>query len=375
MIIFRLPDLGEGLAEAVIREWYVKVGDTVTVDQPLVSMETAKAVLDVPSPIAGKIEKLFGNDGDTIETGHPLMGFAGEGEIASKHTDKGTVVGAIEETGHVIKESAVGISTEKFSGERAKATPAVRALAKRLGVNLNEIQVSGERINAEDVERAAAQLKTAGNVGKDWEKLSQLRQAMVLSMNQSHREVVPVTIVDDADIHAWKPGVDVTIQMMRAIAKACEAEPKLNAFFNSQNSSFKLNKNINLGVAVDTSEGLFVPVVKDVAHLSDEALRTKINEFKTKAQEKKFHPDDLRDATITLSNFGVFAGRYASPIIVPPMVAIIAMGRLRREGVAVGDKIEIHRILPLSLTFDHRLVTGGEAARFLKILIEQLQSG
>lgn len=378
MKIFKLPDLGEGLPDAVIRKWYVKVGDQVTIDQPLVAMETAKALVDVPSPYAGKIEKLFGNPGDTIETGNPLVGFEGEEELETKEKrDTGTVVGTIEENETVLQEPPTGIVSRKAQPpiERIKATPAVRALAKKLGVDLTQIKQRGTRITAEDVRAATEHKQPIGKVENTTkpQPLDAVRRTMVLSMTKSHAEVVPVTLVDDADIHAWSTDQDVTLRVLRAMVAACQEVPMLNVHFLSEQEAYQPFTEINIGVAVDTPHGLYVPVLKDVAHQNDKMLRRRINQFKKQAQEKTITQEDLHGATITLTNFGSLAGRYANPIILPPMVAIIGIGRIRKEVVAVDNKFEMHRMLPLSVTIDHRIVTGGEAARFLKSLIDTLE--
>lgn len=346
MIIFNLPDLGEGLPDAIIREWYVKPGDEVTADQALASMETAKALVDVPSPYSGKIEKLFGKPGDTIETGQPIIGFAGEEEESEKKSS---------------------ISPKESEVNTIRATPAVRALAKKLGVNLADIVPQGERITLAEVEQAAQKSGTG-----DMEALSPIQRAMALSMTDSHRRVTPITLCDDADVSAWNPGQDITIRLIRAVAAACAAVPMLNATFDDEKLSYRLNPQINLGIAVDTPHGLYVPVIKNIAAASDEQLRQQIDLYKKQAQEKSIAQADLHNSTITLSNYGAFAGRYGNPIIVPPMVAIVGVGKARDAVVAVEGKPAVHRIVPLSVTVDHRIITGGEAARFLKTLLDDL---
>jgi pyruvate dehydrogenase E2 component (dihydrolipoamide acetyltransferase) len=373
MKIFKLPDLGEGLPNAEIREWYVKVGDVVKVDQPLVAMETAKALVDVPSPYAGKIEKLFGNVGDTIDTHQPLIGFEGESdESAAKPKDAGTVVGAIESSEKILEESATGVAAKKSAEQkRVKATPAVRMLAKQLGVNIENITpATGDTITAEDVKRAITTTTTTS--AADLTSLSNVGRAMLLSMTQS-QAVARVTLVDDADLHAWADNQDMTIRVIRAVQAACQAVPLLNAYFNAEKMGYKIQSTINIGIAVDTEHGLYVPVVKDVAHQDDSSLRKTIDRFKQHAQDRSFPQADLQGATIMLSNFGTLAGRYANPIIVPPMVAIVGVGRARDGVVAENGKAVVHRILPLAISTDHRLITGGEMARFLKVLIDTLQ--
>lgn len=371
MKIFKLPDLGEGLPDAIIREWHIQVGDTVKTDQPLVSMETAKALVEVPSPYDGTIEKLFGNVDDTIETGQPLIGFEGESE-EEETKDTGTVVGAIEESSDVLTETATGI---KSTNGRIKATPAVRALAKRLGVDLSTITPSGDRITAEEVKHATGGVakKSTSEMPTDMEKMSPVQQAMVLSMTQSHREVVPVTLSDEVDISAWKGKENITLRVIRAIQTACEKEPMLNATFDGKHLAFRYNKQINLGLAVDTPHGLYVPVLKDIAAQNNEQLREKINQFKEQAQNKTIAQDDLHGGTIILSNFGTLAGRTANPVIIPPMTAIIGIGKLYDTVIPVNGQPAIRPVLPISVTVDHRAVTGGQLARFLRAMMDALE--
>jgi 2-oxoisovalerate dehydrogenase E2 component (dihydrolipoyl transacylase) len=376
MKLFKLPDLGEGLPDAIIREWYVKEGDEISHDQPMVAMETAKALVDVPAPFDGKVEKLFGAVGDTIETGKPLIGFEGEGE-AEINKDTGTVVGSIQEGGVDLERKSPATSHVARQDNTLKITPAVRALAKRLGVDLNRVQNTGARITAADIQglsnNAPTEKMSDEKIPVKGEILSQARKAMVQSMTLSHSQVVPVSIVDDADLFSWNKDQDFTLRLLHAMVSGVQAVPLLNASFDAKNYAFIQNESINIGLAVDTPHGLFVPVLKDVANKSDAQLREKINQFKINAKDKTFSREDLQGATISLSNVGTIAGRYASPAVIPPMVAIVAFGKLRDEPVAFEGKLAIHPRLPVSLTFDHRLVTGGEAARFLKALIDSLE--
>ncbi len=372
MKIFYLPDLGEGLPDAEVREWYVKIGDEVKVDQPLVAMETAKAVVDVPSPRSGRIVKFHGQPGDVINTGAALVEFEDGDDVVAEHS-------------HAPAQSVSAHSKPATTGDAVKAIPAVRALAKKLNVDLAQVPASGAngQITLEDVERTAKgsphpiphpnPLPGGEGIGKDFEPVRGVRRAMVTTMTHSHQEVVPVTIVDDADIHAWPEKTDITLRVVRAIIAACKAEPALNAWFDSKAMARRLFSEIHLGLAMDSPDGLFVPVLKNIEKSSTEDLRTTINRFKEQVKARTIPQDDLKGATIVLSNVGIFAGKYANPIIVPPMVAILAMGKIRDEVVAHNGKMEIHRIMPLSITVDHRVVTGGESARFLAALIKDLQ--
>ncbi len=369
MELFNLPDLGEGLPDAEIHEWFVKEGDVVRLDQPIVSMETAKAVVEVPSPQDGTIVKCYGKPGDIIKTGQPLVAFA---EAKSSSRDKGTVVGKLEES-TAITEDTFTIGTSATRGSRPKATPAVRLLAKKLGCDLTTIKGTGEFgvITLEDVQQQADK---QSKLPEGFEPLHGVRRTMLAHMVQSHQEVVPVSIFDEADIHQWDEKTDITTRLIRAIIFATKQEPALNAWFNTAHGARKLFEKVHLGLAMDSHDGLFVPVIHDAGSHTDAELRNIINEFKKSVQSRTVPAEQLKGATITLSNFGKFAGKFASPIIVPPMVAIIAVGRIYDGAVSQNGTIKSHRLLPLSLSFDHRAVTGGEATRFLAAMIESLEA-
>ena len=361
MSTFVLPDLGEGLQEAELVAWHVGEGDHVVADQPLVSVETEKAVVEVPSPQAGKIARLCAQPGERVKVGGPLVEFE-EGP----RTDSGTIVGELTAAEPVTMPAqpvppALGV----------RAAPAVRALAQRLGVELATIAASGPggSVTSADVERAAR----AQTEGSPAEPLAGVRRAMALNMARSHAEIVPATVSDEADIEAWPARSDVTIRLARAIVAGCAASPGLNAWYDSRTMERRLLKQIDLGLAVDTEDGLFVPVLRNIGGRDPADLRRGIEAMKKDVRARTVPVAELRGQTITLSNFGMFAGRFAALVIVPPQVAIIGAGRISRRATVVDDKIAAHRILPLSLTFDHRAVTGGEAARFLKAAIDDLE--
>ena len=369
MEIFNLPDLGEGLPDAEIHEWYVKEGDMVQLDQPVVSMETAKAVVDVPSPQAGTIVKCYGKPGTVIKTGHPLIAF----EISTQSKkDKGTVVGTLEQSHEAAPDNFIIRSNS--SANRPKATPAVRTLAKKLGVDLSTLTGSGEHglITKEDVEISAL---PSPLFDEGFEPLHGVRRAMYQSMVESHKQVVPVTIFDETDIHAWESDEDITVRLILAIIEAAHQEPALNAWFNTDNKARKCFNEVHLGLAMDSEEGLFVPVISNSQSMTNTSLRDQINILKTGVLKRNLPQETFKGATFTLSNFGKFAGRFASPIIVPPMVAILAVGRSYDAIVSVDGKPQSHRLIPLSLSFDHRAVTGGEATRFLGIIKQCLEKG
>ena len=364
MKIFKLPDLGEGLVEAEIIEWHIAPGDELKADQPLVAVETAKAIVDIPAPFSGRVTRLFGEAGQIIHTGDPLVEFEGEEPI-----DRGTVVGTIQVGKQVLKDRPVGAG--RGSTAAIKATPAVRALAQRLEVDLSVVTPSGPDglITAADVQRVAKILAEAGPL----ESLRGVRRAMARNMAQAHAEVVPVTLFDEADIDAWPPGSDVTLRLIRALIVACQAEPSLNAWYDSHAVGRRVLKAIHLGIAVDSADGLFVAVLRDVDSRSATELRANLDALKQAVASRQIPPEQLRGYTITLSNFGTIAGRHATPVVLPPTVAILGAGKIRPQVVAAAGQPAVHRLLPLSLTFDHRAVTGGEAGRFLGAALTDLQ--
>ncbi len=368
MIVFKLPDLGEGLQEAEIVEWHVHVGDAIQADQPLVSVETAKAIVEIPSPQSGRIAKLFGQPGDIVHLGAALVAFEGAG---GQDADAGTVVGQMPAGQRVVHEAPAALGRGAGAGG-VKAMPAVRALARKLDVDLSMITPSGPDgvITAADVERAA---KTFADLGPP-EVLRGVRRAMAQNMARAQNEVAAATVIDDADIHAWAPGTDVTIRLIRALVAGCRAVPGLNAWFDGNAGRRHVLEKIDVGIAVDLPDGLFVPVLRNVAHRDAADLRAGLDRMRADIKARKIPPEELRGNTITLSNFGMIAGKYAAPIVVPPTVAILGAGRIHEQVVAAGGAPAVHRVLPLSLTFDHRVVTGGEAARFLAAVIADLEA-
>ncbi len=440
---FHLPDLGEGLPDATIVEWLVKEGDIVKLDAPLVSMETAKAVVEVPAPYSGKVTKLYGKNGDVIDTGaalidveiDPKLPQRAEAESTGHHhapppkaaapapaapaaapvtrvetlrEDSGTVVGAMEASDRVVNEAAVAVGG-------VKAVPAVRALAKKLNVDLSKVIPSGTGsvVTLQDVKTAAAAgtakagppvstpsrataVQTAApaavpartafsasgqpmrtsppsqNLIGQPDQLKGVRRNMARVMADAHARVVPTTLCDDADLHAWSGKQDITGRLIRAIVTACKAVPALNAWFDGENLTRTLHPHVDVGIAVDTDDGLFVPALRNADILDPVGVREAINRIREQVKNRSIPAEELKGYTISLSNFGMFAGRYATPVVVPPCVAIIGAGKLCHDVVAVMGGIEVHRRMPISLTFDHRATTGGEAARFLKALLDDL---
>lgn len=368
MTVFVLPDVGEGLQEAEIVAWHVAVGDHVVADQPLVSVETDKAVVEIPSPQSGHVAALHGERGDVVPVGAPLVDFAD-----GTHHDVGAIVGDLPSDD--AEPAAAGPAPPPaVSGGTSKATPLVRRLAKKLSVDLDAVVPSGPHgsVTRADVE-AAARDETGSDEARV-EPLRGVRRAMDANMTRAHAEVVPATVTDEADITDWQPGTDTTVRLVRAVAHACATEPALNAAYLGRDEGRRMHVHVDVGIAVDTPDGLFVPVLRDVAARDADDLRLGLDAMRADVEARSVAPEHLQGATITLSNFGVFGGRHASLVVVPPQVAIVGAGRARDAVAPHAGGIAVRRLLPLSLTFDHRVVMGGEATRFLVALRADLEA-
>ena len=388
---FNLPDLGEGLPEAEIVSWHVAEGDAIAVDQPLVSVETAKAVVEVPSPHNGIVARLHAAAGDIVATGAPLVDFGSAAATASAEAapapapapaaeeNAATVVGNVPTGSEIIEETAIAGGSKRRKKGRVKATPSVRTEAKRHNIDLALVTPSGKngQITLADLTRhraSGSRVRPARSpMPGQPEPLRGPRRAMAQSMS-AHRDEIPLcTIFDDADIHEWQNKRDFTARILRATAQGCIAEPRLNGFFNGASLSHQAESRVDIAMAVDTDEGLIVPVIRQVEEMSLEQIREAVAETKKKTVERTMAPQDMVDYTFTVSNFGMLAGRYATPLMVPPTVAILGSGKLQHDVVAVMGGIEVHRRIPLSLSFDHRCITGGEACRFLAAVINDLE--
>jgi len=364
MTDFCLPDLGEGLDEAEIVAWHAGVGDRVVADQPLVSVETDKAIVEIPSPRSGQIAKCFGEPGEVLKVGDPLVAFED-----AERKDAASVVGQIPaappETTRIPATSAADASS-------IRAAPAVRRRARQLGVDLAGVASSGTHgeITLQDLEEAAG----SPALGSPIHKLSGPRRTMARNMARARDEVVPATLYDDADVDHWSRDDDPTLRLLHGIAAACRAEPLLNAWHDADTGQLRVHDQIDLGIAVDTDQGLFVPVLRDIGGRADDELRAGLQRLKGDVKTRSIPPSELRGATITLSNFGMLGGRYAALVVVPPQIAILGAGRMAPRAVVADGEVRVHRVMPLSLTFDHRVITGGEAARFLAAMKDALES-
>ncbi len=368
MKIFHLPDLGEGLTEAEIHAWHVEVGQSIEADAPMVSVETAKAIVEVPAPWSGVVTTLHGAVGEVIATGAALVSFEGEASAA-------TVVGQLShQAAGLAKEEAI-VTTSKLSHTREgiAALPSAHHLARQLQINLKEVKGNLPYLTPRDVLKHAQQHpKTATNTPTiAGEPLRGVRRSMAEAMSASHAQVVPVTVNEIAKLSAWVGKQDVTLRVIRAIIHAHQVQPALNAWFDGKH--LQLHEDIHLGLGMDVDDALFVPVLKSVNRHTPQEWRETIDTYKAQLKSRSMKSEDLRGSTFMLSNFGMFTGFFANPIVVPPNVAILGTGRLRETPVVTAAGIVAAKTLPLSLSLDHRAVTGKEATTFLAALIEDLE--
>jgi pyruvate dehydrogenase E2 component (dihydrolipoamide acetyltransferase) len=310
---------------------------------------------------------LHGAAGDIIATGAPLIDF-----------DAGTVVGTMPPTAdqeHIEPAANDPARTRPHTAApHVRAVPAARLLAQRLRVDIASLAGSGRGglVTLDDV-LAHGSAKPPSQPPAAAEPLRGARRVMAQSMSASRDQVSGSTVCDDADIHGWTRRGDYMVRLMRALVQAWRAEPALNAWYHADSSSRTLLDYIDLAVAIDTPAGLIVPVVRSIDAKCPEELRAALAAQKQAAHEKRTAPRDLRGFTLMLSNFGTLAGRYGIPLVVPPAVAILGAGKVREDAVAVDGTVRAHRRMPLSLSFDHRCITGGEACRFLAAAIADLE--
>jgi len=384
---FKFPDVGEGIAEGEIVRWLVKEGDSVKEDQDLLEVETDKALLTLNSPYTGKVTRLHGKEGDIIKVGDVLTTVdAGDKEgtvTGAEKGDSGTVVGTLNdnEVVEVIRP--------------VQATPAVRALAKQMGIDLASVKGTGPggRITKEDVETAATKTGEQTSAEADAYGLVEkiplrgIRRTVAKRMAEASKRVAEVTIWEDADITeleqvrarerkvAEEKGVKLTYLpfLIKAVIPALNAHPYFNASLDEGAEAIVLKKYFNIGIAVDTSDGLIVFVIKDADKKNILDLAKETATLAEKARLRKIDLHELKGSTFTITNYGVVGASYGTPIINYPEVAILGLGKIEDRPVVRSGQIAIRKMMPLSLAFDHRAIDGVEAGRFLGVVIQHLE--
>lgn len=367
---FKLPDLGEGIAEAEIRKWLVKEGDTVAEHQPVVEVETDKAVVEIPTPKKGRVLALARAEGEVVRVGDTLLTISENLAEKPSRPKSVSVVGELPEA-------------EETAPPQLLATPAVRALAREKGIGLEGIRGTGPRgsITREDV---LATLDRKGAAADEFGAVERvpfrgLRRTIARHLLKSHQMTVCVTGMEEVDVtELWnlrvrekaeldRQGIHLTYFpfIIKAVQHALREHPILNASVDEEGEAILLKKYCNIGFAVDTPEGLIVPVLREVDKKSIVELAGELATLSERARERTITLAEMKGSSFTITNFGQFGGGFATPIINYPDVAILGCGRIADRPWVVNGEIAIRKILPLSLTFDHRVTDGGEATRFL----------
>lgn len=416
--VFKFPDIGEGLEEGKIIEWYVEKGQSISSGDALVKMETDKVVTDIPSPKSGIIVQRFGAIGDTVKVGNALVEIeteAGEATMASASEpakansteaidEKGFgVVGTIEVAGDgaYLPSSNEGIASEpvvQAKSHKVLATPVARAMAKERGIDINLVTGTGPagRVTSKDIEKhrsgsvAVGMVQTpkmqdaAPQTEHEYVPLTQIRKTIAKNMLRSKQNAAHMSVMDDIEVSelvATRARINAKLQgtklsylpfIIKAISIALKKHPVLNAELDFDNERIIYKKRINIGLAMDTDDGLVVPVVRDADRKSLIQLADEIALFADKAKNRKLSLDDMRDGTFTITSYGSIGGYFAVPVINYPQSAIFGVGRISDKPVIKDNAVVPGKVMPISMSVDHRIVDGGEVARFLNFVLEML---
>ncbi len=381
---FKFPDVGEGITECDLMKWVVNVGERIKEDQILVEVETAKAIVEIPSPRDGFVIKLHYKEGEEVKVGEILVTIGDEEDLKEKKATKesGTVVGVLEE------------ADEKKAQQRILATPAVRRIAKNMGIDISEVRGTGShgKVTKDDLKKHAEE-KTG--IKQDSDNFGDITRTPLRGVRKTIAKNLPiyqqtaalVTHIDEADISELfsikekeekaleENGVKLTYLpfIIKAVIVALKDHPFLNSSMDEKKNEIILKKYYNIGFGVDTKDGLIVPVIKDADKKNIIHLAEEIKNLAEKARSRAIDIKDLKGGTFSITNIGAFGGIFATPITNFPEAAILATGRILEKPVVINSEIKVRNILPLSLTFDHRIMDGGMAARFTNSIVKHLE--
>lgn len=419
LYIFKFPDIGEGVTEGKILEWFVKKGQEIGEGDPVVKMETDKVVADIPSPRGGVIKNTFGKIGQVINVGDALVEIEIEGEADAVGVTKEVpveepgfgVVGTIEDaaTDAFLPSTGEGLEPTPEQEEtqvtrKALATPVARKMARDLGIDINTVRGSGPagRVMKADIKRAHEEMQSGVKVGVkpaitaktpqtcdldtprvEIKDLSQIRKTIAARMVESKFTAPHATSFEEVEVSRLvevrnenknlfaDQGIKLTYMplIMKAVVHALKRHPVLNCRLDMNEGKVIYNNYYNIGFATDTPDGLIVPVINDVDQKGILDIALELKDMSERARERKMKLDELRGSTFSITNYGSIAGIFAAPIINYPNVAILGIGRIQEKPVVKDGQIVPGHVLPLSLAVDHRIVDGGDAARFIKDLM------
>lgn len=410
---FKIPNLGDGVEGGTIATFVAKEGASVKTGDTLFELETDKAVVPVPSDFTGTVKKVLVKEGATVKVGQAILSFegtVGEGSSTSKPTPATSTPSAAPAKTATAPKAATGIPPVAFvssSGKLVAAGPATRKLARELGVDLGKVPGSarGGRVTVDDVKRYVKGVMQGGaqsggaraplalpdfNVfGKTRrEPLTKLRKIIASRLSDAWNRIPHVHQFQDVDVtdlvdlqkkhgEAFKEkgsALSVTLFLIKGLAEALKTHPSFNASLDEANNELIYKEYFNIGVAVDTPEGLIVPVLKNVDKMSIFEIGFQLKEIAKKARERKVMPAELMGASITLSNLGGIGGTHFTPIVNPPEVAILGTGRNSVKPIWVKDAFVPRQILPICLAYDHRVIDGADGARFTVFLTQYLEN-
>jgi pyruvate dehydrogenase E2 component (dihydrolipoamide acetyltransferase) len=417
--VFNFPDLGEGLEEGTILEWFVSEGDNVKVGDSLVQMETDKVVADIPSPKSGTVIACHGNVGDVIHVGSPLVEIEIEGsgeraeniEKENTDTDKPIVVDAGLPVEAIVEseDGAAVVGTMELASEgtvlaaseesfpKVLATPVARAMAKEMGIDINHVPGSGPsgRVKKEDIlNYTSPSTEWSGKTSAiapqiedvTYKPLTQIRKTIAKNMLHSKHNAAHMSVFEEVEISLLKEVVtkykpkfaakDVKLTylafVVKAVAQALKQHPQLNSQIDTENNRMIFRNRYHIGIAVDAPDGLVVPVIRDADRLTIFEIAKAIGELAQKARERKLVLEDMKEGSFTITSFGSIGGIFATPVINFPQAGILGIGRILKTPIVKDDEIVVGNIMPVSLTVDHRIVDGGETTRFVKRVMEYL---
>jgi len=356
---FKLPDLGEGLTEGEVARWLVAEGQTIAEDEPLVEIQTDKATVEIPSPYAGTVLRIYVPEGEVAPVGTVLVVIGEPAESIAEPAPKAA--------SDMVSRPARGAATSDST--RVQATPLVRKVATELGVDLAAVSATGAggRITEDDV-RAAAGGADATEGRR--EPLRGVRRLVAEHMTRAHREIPAVTWVEECDFeHVERERLLATV--VKAVAESLAAFPELNA--RLEDDAIVYLDRFDIGVAVQTEQGLVVPVVRGADASTIEDLDEEIRRLAEDARAGALKPDEVRGSTFTVTSAGKLAGLFQTPIVNHPEVAILSIGRIGERPVVQEGEVVVRRMGTIAISFDHRVVDGARAAEFGLAVIARLE--
>lgn len=419
---FNFPDLGEGLEEGTILEWYVTQGQQVKEGDPLVQMETDKVVADIPSPRKGVVAFMHGSVGDVIKVGSPLVEIETNDDVVYRDSqpsetkkekvttepvsetdeDAGAVVGTMEVAEKDVimpesKEGAEGDISPDTPQRKALATPVARAMAREMGIDINKVPGSGPsgRVKSEDILNfktgmsipvSVPQNSTANTEDVTYLPLTQIRKTIARNMLHAKHNAAHMSVFEEVEISGLmavrdrykqkfaEKGVKLTYLafIVKAVAMALKKHPQLNSQIDTENSRMIVRNRYHIGIAVDAPDGLVVPVIRDADRQSIFRIAQQIEELADKARKRKLTLDEMKEGSFSVTSFGSIGGIFATPVINYPQAGILGIGRIMQTPIVKDNEIVIGHIMPISLTVDHRIVDGGETTRFIYHVMEYL---